>query len=137
MNILAIDTATAACSAALMSDGVIVAARHEAMLRGHAEAVTRLHENTACFRQQLLSRGFKPLEGETPIIPVILGETAKAIQMSEMLLDEGVFATGFGYPVVPKGEARVRCQISAAHTRADLDQALEAFTKVGQKLGLI
>ena len=61
--------------------------------------------------------GFKPLPGETPIIPVILGETAAAIRMSELLLDEGVFVTGFGFPVVPQGQARVRCQISAAHTR--------------------
>ena len=81
--------------------------------------------------------GFKPLDGDTPIIPVILGETSKAIQMSSMLLDEGVFVTGFGFPVVPRGEARVRCQISAAHTREHLDEALVAFKKVGSKLGLI
>ena len=111
----------------------LAAVRH---LHSHPELVARLHESTSYFREQLLARGFKPLEGDTPIIPVILGETAKAIQMSEMLLDAGVFVTGFGYPVVPKGEARVRCQISAAHTRDDLDQALEAFTRVGQTLGL-
>ncbi len=105
-------------------------------LRAHPELVTRLHQNARYFREQLLARGFKPLSGETPIIPVILGETAKAIQMSEMLLAEGVFVTGFGYPVVPQGHARVRCQISAAHTRDDLDQALGAFQKVGKKLGL-
>jgi glycine C-acetyltransferase len=106
-------------------------------LRNHPELVTRLRENTAYFRDQLKARGFKPIDGDTPIIPVILGETAKAIQMSEMLLSEGVFVTGFGYPVVPKGEARVRCQISAAHTRDDLDQALRAFDKVGKKLSLV
>ena len=78
--------------------------------------------------------GFKPLPGETPIVPIIVGETAAAIQMSEMLLDEGVFVTGFGFPVVPQGEARVRCQISAAHTRDDLDEAVAAFKKVGRKL---
>ena len=111
----------------------LAAVRH---LLSHPELVARLRENTGYFREQLVTRGFKPLEGDTPIIPVILGETARAIQMSEMLLDAGVFVTGFGYPVVPKGEARVRCQISAAHTREDLDQALEAFTKVGQTLGL-
>ena len=81
--------------------------------------------------------GFKPLPGETPIVPVILGETAKAIQMSELLLDEGVFVTGFGYPVVPQGHARVRCQLSAAHTKEDLDVALTAFQRVGTRLGLI
>ena len=106
-------------------------------LTEHPERVTRLHDNARYFREQLLARGFKPVPGETPIIPVILGETAKAIRMSELLLDEGVFVTGFGYPVVPQGQARVRCQISAAHTREDLDQALRAFEKVGKQLKLI
>ena len=106
-------------------------------LEAHPERVTRLHENARYFREQLIALGFKPMPGETPIIPVILGETAHAIRMSELLLDEGVFVTGFGYPVVPQGQARVRCQVSAAHTRADLDEALAAFTKVGRRLGLI
>jgi glycine C-acetyltransferase len=112
----------------------LAAVRH---LERHPALVTRLHDNARYFREQLTARGFKPLPGETPIIPVILGETAKAMQMSEMLLGEGVFVTGFGYPVVPQGHARVRCQISAAHTRDDLDQVLLAFEKVGRKLGLI
>jgi len=103
----------------------------------HPELVTRLHGNAKYFRGRLIELGFKPLPGETPIVPVILGETSKAIQMSEMLLAEGVFVTGFGYPVVPQGHARVRCQISAAHSRDDLDFALDAFKKVGGRLGLI
>jgi glycine C-acetyltransferase len=106
-------------------------------LEAHPERVTVLRENASYFRDQLLGLGFKPLPGETPIIPVILGETAAAIRMSDLLLAEGVFVTGFGYPVVPQGEARVRCQISAAHTRQDLDQALAAFRKVGRQLRLI
>jgi glycine C-acetyltransferase len=106
-------------------------------LRSNPERVTTLHENARYFRGELLARGFKPLAGDTPIIPVILGETAKAIQMSNLLLDEGVFVTGFGFPVVPQGEARVRCQVSAGHTREDLDQALDAFVKVGKRLKLI
>ncbi|MSR06683.1 MAG: glycine C-acetyltransferase [Gemmatimonadetes bacterium] len=106
-------------------------------LGAHPDLVEKLRGNTRYFRDQLKARGFKPLDGDTPIIPVILGETAKAIQMSDMLLDEGVFVTGFGYPVVPKGEARVRCQISAAHSREDLDQALRAFDKVGRQLKLV
>lgn len=106
-------------------------------LVAHPERVTRLHENAAWFRGALQEAGFKPLPGETPIIPVILGETARAIKMSELLLDEGVFVTGFGYPVVPQGHARVRCQISAAHTREDLETALAAFKKVGKQLGVI
>lgn len=106
-------------------------------LEANPERVTRLRDNARYFREQLLAIGFKPLAGETPIIPVILGETAAAIRMSDMLLDEGVFVTGFGFPVVPQGQARVRCQVSAAHTRQDLDQALAAFRKVGVRLGLI
>jgi glycine C-acetyltransferase len=107
------------------------------VLEAHPERVRRLHENARYFREQLISLGFKPLPGETPIVPVILGETAKAIQMSDLLLEEGVFVTGFGYPVVPQGHARVRCQLSAAHTKDDLEFALRAFRKVGSRLGLI
>ena len=97
----------------------------------------QLCANTSYIREQLLARGYKPLPGETPIVPVIVGETAKAIEMSNLLLEEGLFVTGFGFPVVPQGQARVRCQVSAAHTRDDLDRALHAMTKVGQRLGLI
>ena len=103
----------------------------------HPERVETLRANTRYFRDQITAAGFKPLPGETPIVPIIVGETAAAIQMSDMLLDEGVFVTGFGFPVVPQGQARVRCQISAAHTRGDLDAAIEAFKKVGRKLKLI
>jgi glycine C-acetyltransferase len=112
----------------------LAAVRH---IERHPELVAQLHQNARYFREQLVALGFKPLPGETPIVPVILGETAKAIQMSELLLAEGVFVTGFGYPVVPQGHARVRCQLSAAHTQADLDFALRAFKKVGSQLGLI
>jgi glycine C-acetyltransferase len=106
-------------------------------LLAHPERVRALRENARYFRERLLGLGFRPLPGETPIIPVILGDTAKAIQMSDLLLDEGVFVTGFGFPVVPQGQARIRCQISATHTRADLDQALGAMERVGRRLGLI
>ena len=106
-------------------------------VQDHPELVTRLHEHTRYFRERLVALGFRPLQCETPIVPVILGETAKAIQMSELLLAEGVFVTGFGYPVVPQGHARIRCQLSADHTRDDLDFALGAFRRVGTKLGLI
>ena len=117
-----------------VAGSALAAVRH---LEHHPELVTRLHENARYFRERLLALGFRPLQGETPIVPVILGETAKAIQMSELLLDEGVFVTGFGYPIVPQGHARVRCQLSAGHTRDDLDFALGAFRRVGTKLGLI
>jgi glycine C-acetyltransferase len=106
-------------------------------LEHHPELVQKLRENTRYFREAITEAGFKPLPGETPIVPIIVGETATAIKMSDMLLDEGVFVTGFGFPVVPQGEARVRCQLSAAHSRDDLDQAIEAFKTVGTKLGII
>ncbi|MDQ3137295.1 MAG: glycine C-acetyltransferase [Gemmatimonadota bacterium] len=106
-------------------------------LEAHPERVATLRANAQYFRERLLELGFQPLAGATPIIPVMLGETAAAIRMSELLLAEGVFVTGFGFPVVPHGQARVRCQLSAAHTRADLDEALAAFRKVGRQMGLI
>ncbi|HUL70892.1 MAG TPA: glycine C-acetyltransferase [Gemmatimonadales bacterium] len=106
-------------------------------LEAHPERVATLRAQTDYFRSRLLTLGFQPLPGQTPIVPVILGETAKAIRMSELLLAEGVFVTGFGYPVVPQGQARIRCQISAAHTRTDLDQALDAMARVGRQLHLV
>jgi glycine C-acetyltransferase len=103
----------------------------------HPDRVQRLRDNTAYFRGAISEAGFKPLPGDTPIVPIIIGETADAIRMSDMLLDEGVFVTGFGFPVVPHGTARVRCQLSAAHTRDDLDFAVQAFRKVGGALKLV
>ena len=103
----------------------------------HPDRVERLRENTTYFREAITEAGFKPIPGETPIVPIIVGETALAIRMSEMMLDEGIFVTGFGYPVVPQGHARIRCQLSAAHTRDDLDTAVRAFRRVGKTLGLV
>jgi len=103
----------------------------------HPERVATLRDNTRYFRERITEAGFKPIPGETPIVPIIVGETAAAIQMSDLLLDKGVFVTGFGFPVVPQGQARVRCQISAAHTKADLDSAVAAFKTVGRQLKLI
>ena len=103
----------------------------------HPELVTKLHDNAAYFRAAIQEAGFHPLPGETPIIPIIVGETSLAIKVSEMLLDRGVFVTGFGFPVVPQGQARVRCQVSAAHTREDLDEVISAFKEVGRLVGLI
>lgn len=107
------------------------------VIEAQPERVQRLRDNATYFRGRLIEAGFKPLEGETPIVPIIIGETAAAIQMSEQMLGEGVFVTGFGFPVVPQGTARVRCQVSAAHTREDLDFAIDAFRKVGKRLGVI
>jgi glycine C-acetyltransferase len=103
----------------------------------HPERVRALRENSRYFREAIIEAGFSPLPGETPIVPIIVGETARAIEMSDRLLDAGVFVTGFGYPVVPHGQARVRCQLSAAHTRDDIDFAVDAFKTVGRSLGVI
>lgn len=114
--------------------GALAAIDH---LEAHPELVTRLRENTAYFREKLTALGYKPIEGDTPIVPVIVGETADAIALSTRLLDEGVFVIGFGFPVVPHGSARIRSQISAAHTREHLDRALDALDRVGRELGIL
>ncbi|MCR4341506.1 MAG: glycine C-acetyltransferase [Gemmatimonadaceae bacterium] len=106
-------------------------------LQAHPERVIRLRDNANYFRAAITEAGFAPLPGETPIVPIIIGETATAMKMSDMLLEEGVFVTGFGFPVVPQGEARIRCQVSASHSRDDLDEAIAAFKAVGKKVGLI
>jgi glycine C-acetyltransferase len=103
----------------------------------HPERVRQLHENTAWFRGAIREAGFNPLPGDTPIVPIIIGETAAAIAMSDAMLAEGIFVTGFGFPVVPHGTARVRCQISAANTRDDLEFAVGVFKRVGARLGII
>jgi glycine C-acetyltransferase len=99
--------------------------------------VGRLQANTRHFREGIVAAGFTILEGDHPIVPVMLGEAALAQEMSRQLLDEGVYVKGLWYPVVPKGEARLRVQISAAHTPANLDHAIAAFTAVGRRLGAI
>ncbi len=92
--------------------------------------VERLHENTRYFRSQLTAKGVTVREGIHPIVPIIIGDTAKAIAMSKELLRRGVYVSGFGFPVVPQGQARLRCQISAAHTREQLDRAIAAIVEV-------
>jgi glycine C-acetyltransferase len=85
----------------------------------------------------LKKRGFKPLEGDSAIVPIIVGDTAFAIKMSQELLNEGIFITGFGYPVVPEGAARLRIQMCASLSDQQIDFALETFEKVGRRLGVI
>jgi glycine C-acetyltransferase len=94
------------------------------------DLLSRLRENTRRFRDMLVEAGYRPLEGEAAIIPIIVGETAAAIALSERLLDEGVFVTGFGFPVVPEGTARVRVQMSAALEPEHLERAIAAFRRV-------
>lgn len=107
------------------------------ILEREPERVEELISKTAYFRNQLNQLGFKPLDGDSAIIPIIIGETSKAIAASKALLEEGLFVTGFGYPVVPEGTARIRVQISYALTKEILDEALEIFQKVGKQIGLV
>ena len=97
----------------------------------------QLMENTEFFRKEMTLAGFEIIEGFHPIVPVMIGDTPKALEMSAALFEEGIFVTGFGFPVVPKGEARLRAQISAGHNREDLDRCLEAFRRVGKRLDII
>lgn len=107
------------------------------VLLDRPELVARLRENTTWFRGALRDAGFAPLDGEAAIIPIIVGETARAIELSGKLLERGVFVTGFGYPVVPEGTARIRVQMSAALEPVHLERALDAFVEVGRDAGLI
>jgi glycine C-acetyltransferase len=107
------------------------------LIENDPSIVSQLHENTEYFRREIVRAGFKIIEGRHPIVPIMLGEAAIAQDMSRELLGEGVYIKGLWYPVVPKGEARLRAQISAAHTRRELDRALEAFNIVGKRLGVI
>ena len=97
----------------------------------------QLHENAAYFRSKMDERGFDLIPGEHPIIPVMLGDAKLATAMADRLLDRGIYVIGFSFPVVPKGQARIRTQMSAGVTRAQLDQAIDAFTAVGQEIGVI
>lgn len=119
--------ATVACSALEALD----------YLDAHPQLVQQLRDNVAYFRSELKRLGFKPLEGESAIVPIIVGDTAFAIAMSDQLLKKGVFVTGFGFPVVPEGTARIRVQISAKLTKSEMDRALEAFEAVGKDVGLL
>ena len=107
------------------------------LLKGSQAAKQTLETNTSFFRQQVTKAGFNIKPGSHPIVPIMLGDAKLAQDMAARLLDEGVYVVGFFYPVVPEGQARIRVQVSAAHTRADLEFAVEKFTKVGKKLKVI
>ena len=104
---------------------------HESTLR------QRVHDNTKQFRQGMTKAGFDIVPGEHPIVPVMLYDAKKASAMAEALLAEGIYVIGFSYPVVPKDKARIRVQLSAGHTREQIDQAIAAFTKIGKTMGVI
>ena len=100
------------------------------ILSESTELRDRLEQNTRAFRAGMAERGFRIPEGDHPIVPIMLGEATLATKMASMMLDEGIYVIGFSYPVVPKGKARIRVQISAAHQPEDLEQAMNAFAKV-------
>jgi glycine C-acetyltransferase len=107
------------------------------MLSGSSQLRDRLWDNAKYFREEMTKAGFDIVEGNTAIVPVMLYDEPLAMKMADMLLDEGIYVIGFVYPVVPKGKARIRVQLSAAHNREDLDKAITAFKKVGKELNLI
>jgi glycine C-acetyltransferase len=107
------------------------------MLASAGELRERLVENTAHFRRKMTEAGFDLKPGEHPIVPVMLYEAPLAQRFAERLLEEGIYAIGFFFPVVPKGQARIRVQMSAAHTPEQLDRAIGAFVKVGKELGVV
>ncbi|MER3524310.1 MAG: glycine C-acetyltransferase [Ignavibacteria bacterium] len=104
------------------------------MLMNNRSLVKKLHQNTAYFRSEIVKLGYKILEGDHPIVPIMLGEASVAQDMSKELLKAGVYIKGLWFPVVPRGEARLRAQISAALSKKDLDRALDAFERVGKKM---
>src|SRR6202790_1007180 len=124
-------------SNALPATGAASALKAIELLEAQPQLVAAQRENTRYCREGLVRLGFTPLDGPSAIVPIIVGDTAFAIAMSDRLLQEGVFVTGFGLPRVPEGTARVRVQISSALTRDELDRALAAFEKVGRELGVI
>ncbi len=107
------------------------------MLSSAGELRARLRENTAHFRERMVAAGFEIKPGVHPICPVMLHDAPLAQRFAERLLEEGIYAIGFFFPVVPKGQARIRTQMSAAHTREQLDRAIDAFTRIGRELGVI
>ncbi|MDA9771682.1 glycine C-acetyltransferase [Emcibacteraceae bacterium] len=107
------------------------------LLLERRELLTKLRENSAHFREKMTDLGFKLAGADHAIIPVMLGDAKLASEMAERLLKEGIFVIGFSFPVVPKGEARIRTQMSAAHSREQLDHAINAFAKIGRELSII
>jgi len=106
------------------------------ILSRSGELRDRLHANTAYFRKEMTQRGFSILPGEHPIVPIMLGDARVAQEMAARMLDGGIYVVGFSYPVVPQGKARIRTQISAGHSRADLDLAIEQFAAVKTRMKL-
>jgi glycine C-acetyltransferase len=107
------------------------------LLASSGQLRVRLQENSDYFRQRMSSLGFNPITGHHPIVPIILEDAVLAQNFAQEMLKLNIYVVGFSYPVVPQGKARIRTQMSAAHSREDLDQAIDAFAQVGKKLNLI
>ena len=107
------------------------------MLSETTELRDKLMDNTRYFREQMTTAGFDIKPGTHPIVPIMLYDAPLAQKFASQLLDEGIYVIGFYYPVVPKGQARIRVQLSAAHNREHLDKAIAAFTKIGRTLGVL
>jgi glycine C-acetyltransferase len=107
------------------------------LLETSAELRERLHANARHFRSRMQALGFDLVPGEHPIIPVMLGEAPLAVRLAELMLAQGVYVVAFSYPVVPQGKARIRTQMNAAHTIAQLDQVIDAFARCGRELGIV
>lgn len=105
------------------------------LIRSAGELRERLRENTSFFRSQMTAAGFDILPGEHPIVPVMVGDATLAARMAEVMLKKGVYVVSFSYPVVPQGKARIRSQVSAAHSRIDLERAVTAFIETRQEVG--
>jgi glycine C-acetyltransferase len=116
---------------------VAAALRAIALVADSNDLRVHLNENTRLFRDGMTARGFTIKPGSHPIVPVMIGDARLASDLASALLAEGIYVVGFSYPVVPKGEARVRVQLSAAHTRADVERALDAFQRAGSRLGIV
>ncbi|PRQ07972.1 glycine C-acetyltransferase [Enhygromyxa salina] len=106
-------------------------------LSASTELRDKLEANTKQFREGVTAAGFALQPGDTPIVPIMLGEARLAVEFADKLLGEGIYVIGFCYPVVPKGQARIRVQLSAGHSSAQIDRAVAAFTKIGRQLGVI
>lgn len=117
----------------------VVAASVKALelINTRRDLIGKLQENTNYFRAEMTSRGFTIKPGIHPIVPIMIGEEKPTVEMARLLNERGIFVVGFSFPVVPRGQARIRVQVSAAHTRAQLDRAIEAFAETGKSAGLL
>ena len=118
-------------------DGMAFLEAARDMLSETTELRDRLEENTRRFREEMIRIGFEINPGIHPIVPIMLHDERLAHEMAEAMLDKGIYVIGFSYPVVPRGQARIRVQLSALHQRAHLDKALDAFQETGRSLGVI